>query len=298
MMYSRSIRIWNDIYMKILSIQKTVVPWITKMWKRFERRMTLTKRQQFVIITLVLSLILLLTQLISGNAVRYPLVLVLAIMTFIGSAFGLREDLQGIEWFTLLIPITLYSTAVSLFYFLLPSRWLTRIPVAVLYAVGLYALLLTENIYNVAANRTIALLRAARSVGFLMTIFTYYLLTLTALSFRLLAPWNTLCVLIISFFHAFPALWTIELGGKASKRVLAMSIAITVVLGELVWALSFWPMPTTMVALLLSAVFYCTVGMGQEYLGNKLYKKTVIEFFLVCLLVFIAALLTTKWRAI
>jgi hypothetical protein len=89
-----------------------------------------------------------------------------------------------------------------------------------------------------------------------------------------------------------------ELGGKVSKRVLSMVIAISVVLGELVWALSFWPMPTTMVALLLSAVFYSTVGMGQEYLDNKLYKKTAIEFFLVCLLVFVVALLTTNWRSI
>ena len=284
--------------MVIPLFQKKIVPWAIKFSKRFERKMMLTKRQQFVLITLILSLILLLTQLISADAVRYPLVFFLALMTFIGSAFGLREDLQGIEWFTLLVPITMYSAAVSLFYFLLPARWLTRIPVAGLYAIGLYALLLTENIYNVAANRTIALLRAARSVGFLLTIFTFYLLTLTALSFRLLAPWNMVCVLIIGFLHALPALWTMELGGKVSKRVLSIAIAISVVLGELVWALSFWPMPTTMVALLLSAVFYSTVGMGQEYLDNKLYKKTAIEFFLVCLLVFVAALLTTKWRSI
>ena len=67
-------------------------------------------------------------------------------------------------------PSDAFYGAVAFFYFLLPVRWLTRIPVVVLYAVGIYALLLTENIYNVAADRTIALLRAAHSVGYLLTL--------------------------------------------------------------------------------------------------------------------------------
>ena len=59
---------------------------------------------------------------------------------------------------------TLFTAAVGLFYFLLPVRWLTRLPVVILYSIGIYALLLTENIYNVAAERTIALFRAAHSL--------------------------------------------------------------------------------------------------------------------------------------
>jgi len=279
---------------------KTVVrkffSWVSKRFKRWERHITLTKRQQFVLITGALTIILMLTQLTPVEIIRYPLVILLAVITYIGAAFALREDLSGIEWVTLLIPPTLYSAAVALFYFLLPPRWLTRIPIAGLYAIGLYALLLTENIYNVAANRTIALLRAARSVGFLLTIFTFYLLTLIVVSFRSYPVLTALIITILSFLHIFPSLWLMELSEAASRRILLMSVALSVVLGELAWVLSFWPMPTAMVALLMASVFYSTVGIGQEYLANKLYKKTVIEFFTVCLFVFVAALLTTRWR--
>jgi len=239
-----------------------------------------------------------LTQLIPVDVIRYPLVFLLAIVTYVGSAFALREDLAGVERITLLIPPTLYSAAVALFYFLLPPRWLTRIPVAALYAIGLYAFLLTENIYNVAANRTIALLRAARSVGFLLTICTFYLLMLTVVSFRSFPIGATLVITGLSFLHIFPSLWAMELTGKASTRVILLSVSLSVLLGELAWILSFWPMPTAMIALLMSSVFYSTVGIGQEYLANKLYKKTIIEFFIVCIFVFIAALLTTRWRVV
>lgn len=269
-----------------------------KRWIRWERHIELSKRQQFIVITAVLTIILILTQLISIEYIRYPLVVLLAGLTYIGSAFGLREDLKGVEWFTLLIPITLYSAAIALFYFLLPARWLTRIPVAFLYAVGLYGCLLTQNIYNVAANRTIALLRAARSVGFLLTILTYYLLTLTILSFRSYPIINSFWIGIIGWLHIFPALWSVELTEKASGKVISISIALAVVLAELSWAFSMWPMPTTMIALLLSSVIYSTVGMAQEYLSQKLYKKTIIEFVSVCVIVFIAAILTTRWRGI
>lgn len=272
--------------------------WVIKRWKRWERRMTISKRQLFVVITLCLTAVLMLTQLISIEYIRYPLVVLLSLITYGASAFGLREDLRGIEWFTLLVPLTLYSAAIALFYFLLPARWLTRIPVAVFYAIGLYALLLTENIYNVAANRTIALLRAARSVGFLMTLLTFYLLVLTVLSFRSYAPVNCLVIAAIAFLHVFPAVWSVGLEENAGKNVTVISITVSVLIGELVWALSFWPMPSTMIAVLISSVFYSTVGMAQEYMENKLYKKTIIEFVFVCVFVFLAAFLTTRWRGI
>jgi len=269
--------------------------WI-KRWKRWERKITLTKRQQFVLITAFLTGLLMLTQLMPFDVLRYPLVFLLALATYGGAAFGLREDLKGIEWATLLLPPTMYSAAVALFYFLLPARWITRIPVAALYAVGLYALLLTENIFNVAAARTIGLFRAARTVGFLLMLLTFYLLTLTVFSFRAF-PWmNSIFVAMISFLHIFPMLWSITLEEKASRTIITLSGALSVLFAQFAWMLSFWPMPTAMIALLLTSVFYSTVGMAQEYLSNKLYKKTIVEFFLVCIVIFIASLFTTRWR--
>ncbi|MEK7129522.1 MAG: hypothetical protein AAB803_00745 [Patescibacteria group bacterium] len=264
-------------------------------FKRWDRRLTITKRQQFVAITLALTAGLILTQLASSDF-RYPLVTALSLATYGMSAFAMRQDLRGIEWVTLLTLPTLFTGAVGLFYFLLPVRWLTRVPVAVLYAVGMYALLLTENIYNVAANRTIALLRAAYSVGFLLTIVTYFLLVQTLLAFRLPVIVIVLLVGAVSFVLLFQSLWAMELGERGSSIVVRLSASLTLVLMELAWVFSFWPAKTTLQAIFFTTCFYGLAGMAQQYLVEKLYKKTVTEFFIVCVIVLGLILLTTRWR--
>ena len=246
-------------------------------------------------VTIFLTALLLLTQLVSLE-LRYPLVVILSVVAYFLSAFALREDLHGVEWVTLLVLPTLFTTAVSMFYFLLPVRWLTRLPVALLYGVGMYALLLTENIYNVAVDRTIALLRAAHSVGFLLTLFTYFLLAQTVLAFRFLPPVNTLLVGIVSFCLVLSCLWVMELTSSVSRRVWHITIAITLFLMNIVWIFSFLPTRATLQALLFTTAFYCSVGMGQQYLVEKLYKKNVVEFFIVAAIVFSVTILATSWR--
>jgi hypothetical protein len=265
--------------------------------KRWERRITITisKRQQFVILTLLLTFGMVLTQLVPAD-LRYTMVAGLSVLTFAATAFAMREDLSGIEWLTLLSLPTLFTAAVGLFYFLLPVRWLTRLPVAALYAVGIYALLLTENIYNVAAERTIALLRAAHSVGFLITLLTYFLLVQTILAFRLTYLANTISIGLTSFVLVLGSLWAVELGERLSRRVWQISIAISLILMELGWIFSFWPVATTLIALFLTTCFYSLVGMAQQYLVERLYKKTVVEFLGVVTIVFCIVFLATHWR--
>lgn len=264
-------------------------------FKRWERRTRLSKRQQFVVVTSVLVTGMIFTQLTPGEG-RYPMVIVLSVLTFFATAFALREDLSGVEWLTLLTLPTLFTASVGLFYFLLPARWLTRLPVAALYAIGMYALLLTENIYNVAAERTIALLRAAHSVGFLITLLTYFLLVQTALAFRLPFYLNALFVAAISFFLVLPSLWSMELSDRVSGRVGRISVGITFALTQLAWVFSFWPVATTLIALFLTTSFYALVGMGQQYVSERLYKKTIIEFLAVVAIVFSIVVLATRWR--
>lgn len=268
---------------------------INRRFKRWNRRVSLTKRQLFVGITGVLTVGLLLTQLVPTDF-RYVMVAILAIAAYILSAFALREDLAGIEWVTLLVLPTAFTAAIALFYFLLPVRWLTRIPIVVLYAVGMYALLLTENIYNVAASRTIALLRAAHSVGFLLTIVTYFLLLQTLLSLRLYPIFNAPLAGAVSFFLIFQFLWAIELSERVSDRLIQLSVLLALVFSQLAWVFSFWPVTLVLQALFLTTCFYSLVGMAQQYLVERLYKKNVIEFAMVTALVFIIIFLATHWR--
>jgi hypothetical protein len=217
------------------------------------------------------------------------------------TAFGLatlvfRHELGGAQRLTILSLPTLFTAAIALFYFLLPVRWLTRLPVALLYGIGMYALLLTENIYTVAADRTIALLRAAHSVGFLLTLLTYFLLVQTILSFRSLAPVQMLIIGVVSFFLVLQSVWSMELTPQVSRRVWHVSIAITIFLAQIVWVFSFLPTRTILSALLFTTAFYSSVGMAQQYVIEKLYKKTVVEFSVVTAIVFIITLVTMSWR--
>lgn len=271
-------------------------PLFIKKWvKRVSRKVILTKRQEFVGATGVLVLGLILTQLVPLDF-RYPMVVFLALLAFTVSAIVLRYDLGGIEWLTLLVLPTLFTTAVSLFYFLLPVRWATRLPVAALYGVGMYALLLTENIFNVAAERGIGLLRAAHSVGFLVTLVTYFLLILTIFSFRLPVFITALLIASVNALLFLQSLWSHELGKTISVKAGEIVVILTVLSFELTWALLFWPIKPILLALLLTSGFYSMAGMAQQYMVEKLYKKTIIEFVSVLCIVFVLAIITARWR--
>ncbi|MCL4360252.1 hypothetical protein M1555_03310 [Patescibacteria group bacterium] len=273
--------------------------WTKALWKKRLRRFSLsfglTKRQQFVLVTGVLSFGLLLTQLVPID-LRYPLIGILSGIAYILCALVLREDLEGVEYLTLLTLPTLFTAAVGLFYFLLPVRWLTRVPVVVFYAVAMYALLLTENIYNVAANRSIALLRAAHSVGFLLTLVTFFLASFLLLSLRISPFVNSLGIGLLSFFLGFQSLWVIELNQTVSKRLWSITAALAIIFTELSWVFAFWPVPLILIALYLTTFFYGLVGMAQQHLVERLYKKTVIEFTSVIAIVSVVVMIATHWR--
>lgn len=253
-----------------------------------------SKRQQFVAVTVVLTFVLMATQLVS-DTLRLDVLLVISGIAYILSAISLREELRGWDFVTLLILPSYFTAAVFVFYFLLPTRWLTRVPIAALYAVGIYAILLTENIYNVAAERTIQLLRAAHSVGFLLTLVTTFFLMDTALSLRLPFYFNLLTTILIIFPLMLQTLWSMELTQKISNNVLWSSISLTLVIAEVVLLFSFWPIRTTIEALFITTIFYSLVGMTQQFLIGRLFPNTAREFLMVLVIVFILVLGMTRW---
>lgn len=258
------------------------------------KNIRISKRQQFVMVTLSLTLCMMATQLISGG-LQLEVLFGLMLAAYVLSAIVLRQELSGWEYVTLLTLPTLYTGAVFLFYFLLPERWLTRLPIAFLYAIGMYAILLTENIFNVAASRTIQLLRAAQSVGFLLTLVTAFFLIDTILSLRLPFYGNTALLFLVSFPLSLQSLWSMELAPKVSARIWWAAFVISLLLAESGLVLSFWPIRINIAALFLTTIFYTLVGMLQQFLVERLFTKTIREFVIVFCLVLVLILYTTKW---
>lgn len=266
----------------------------SQLWIRIRNKLSLNKRQQLVIVTLILSLGLMATQL-TGEGVRLDFILGLGLGAYVLSALVLRQGLSGWEYMTLLILPSFYTIAVYLFYLLLPTRWLTRLPIAFLYAIGMYAILLTENIYNVAAERTIQLLRAAHSVGFLLTLVTLFFLMDTIASFHMPFYVSSALIFIIVFLLSFQILWSVELAPRPSKHIWVGSLITSLLIAETAAALSFWPIKTTIQALFLTTSFYTVIGMTQQHLIGRLFAKTAREFILVLIVVLIIVIGTTKW---
>lgn len=143
-----------------------------------------TKRQKFIFMSGVLMLFLITTQTVSEN-LRYQVLGFLAVFTILLAVFSLWGELSGIKYFLLLLLPVYFVTGATLFYFLLPIRWLTRLPFAMAFGISVYLLMLTSNIFNVAAIRTIALLRAAHAVGLLFSLVSTFFLTNVLFSLHL-----------------------------------------------------------------------------------------------------------------
>ena len=254
----------------------------------------MTKRNKLVIVSLLLSLGLLSIQSLDVEA-RYQAIGLLSGMAYGLSAWALFEDLRGIEWLTVLILPVLYPVSVALFYFLLPVRLLTRVMILGLFAVGMYALLLTENIFNVAAIRTIQLLRAAHAVGFLLTMMVGFFLWDTIFSFKLAPWWNAVLVLITSWPLILQSLWSVNLEEQLTKRVMVITSGLSWGMACLALMIIFWPVTITVASLFLVTGLYVGVGLTQHTLSGRLFRKTIEEYVWVGIVVTLITFFLTKW---
>ena len=147
-------------------------------------KLNLNKRQKIVISSVVLTLGLLSTQMVDFN-LRFRFLAGLAVLAYTLSVWSLWDGLNATKAFVLLILPTLFATAVGSFYFLLPVRWLTRLPVAVVFGLTFYLLLLAQNVFNVASLRTIPLYRAASTASFLFTLLSAFFIYHVVFAFNL-----------------------------------------------------------------------------------------------------------------
>ncbi|MCG2692228.1 hypothetical protein L6272_05380 [Microgenomates group bacterium] len=255
----------------------------------------MTKRMKLVIAAAALSLGLLGIQSIDIDA-RYQAIGLLAGVAYGLSAWALFGDLKKTEWLTVLILPVLYPVAVALFYFLLPVRLLSRVMILSIFGIGMYALLLTENIFSVAAIRTIQLLRAAHAVGFLLTLLVAFFLWHTLFSFRLAPWWNALGVGITSLPLVLQGLWSVNLEEKISREVVNNSLGLSWGLTSLALMISFWPVTITIASLFLVTGLYVGLGLVQNRISGRLFKKTITEYLWVSGLVVGLTFLLAQWK--
>ena len=256
----------------------------------------MSKRKRFVITTIILSLGFVAIQLFD-ESYRFISIGSLSFLTLVLFTWSLKEGLgKNLTLLSLILP-TFFTLGVGLFWFLLPSNIFARIPILLFYAVGIYALCLTSNIYTVAAIRTIALLRAAKGVGFVLTLVVIFLLYDTILSFRLPIYLVAPLISIISFPLFLQGLWVIKMEDKLSGELLLSTIIFSLVMGEVALGLFFWPVTVVVGSICLTVSAYILLGLGQAKHEGRLFSQTIREYLVVGLLVFIGLFLATRWAS-
>lgn len=252
------------------------------------------KRQRFVIAVLILSLGFYFSENLFARSGIY-MSFVLAIATDLLLLWANYQDIRENFSLSIFILPFFYSLSFALFYFLAPGRLLTQFIVTPLYAVGLYSLFLSQNIFIVASARTIALLSGARIVSFIITLVSYFFLSTIIFSLDISIIPIILLLYVVTFLLVLQNLWTITLE-KSVKTYSTWSSILAFCLAEIASVLWFWPTSSTVIAIFLTGFFYTIVGPAQIWLEKRLFRGVLWEYVWVGIIVFSILVSFTFWR--
>lgn len=273
----------------------------------------MSKRTKVIVVAFILAVLLWATQWISADK-RLQGILVVAILSYVLTAWSLFEDLKGVEWFTILILPVTYTMGAGLFNMFLPdsvprllgvhlgaeAALVTANFVHVMFwvgfATGFYFLGLTANIFSVAAVRTIQLLRAAHPAGFLITLVTALFWYHVIFSFKLPFWLVGVAVFIISSLLTLHGNWSMRPKEGIDKLVTRYSFGTSFVLAQVATALAFWPVKPLTAALSMVTALYVMLGLSQLHLAGRLFKNHIYEYLVVAAVVFGASIYLTHWR--
>lgn len=252
------------------------------------------KRQRFIISTMLLTILYAVSTLFSFEEI-YIFVPLIVIAVYICTAFAILEGLTKQEWLMLFIHPIYFSVVWYLFYFFVPQRWLTRLPFLAIYIVFTYAILLSQNIFNVGVSKSLQLFRAAFSVNYLFLTIGAFLSTSLIISLRLNFLFNAILIFAAMYPLVLHMLWSVEPKEYISKQVLLYSCLISTIIAEAGLILSFVPINQSIYALVLTSLFYSLTGTFHVHLQGALFKERIREFIFVSIFALGILLLTIKW---
>ena len=254
----------------------------------------LSKRKRFLISSFLLSLGFVAVQMLPEQY-KFIGIGLHGLITVILFSWALYEGLGlNATLLTLVLPL-FYTLGVGFFWFLLPSSVYARIPIVALYGIGVYALCLTLNIYTVATIRTIALLRAAKGVGFILSLLTFFLIFDLILSFKWPLYISSPLVFLTSLPLYLQGYWTVSLEKHIDRKILSYSLIASLITGEISVAIFFWPVTLIVGSLFLTVTAYVLLGLGQAHLEGRLFSQTVREYLMVGIAVLLGMFFVTRW---
>ena len=268
---------------------------IKHLFKLFEKKAVKIEKRIRLVISVVLLCVLM--ALFSSTYFEQAVIFlpILIVLTFFTTYFSLLEEISQASWFGLFIMPILTTIFFFLSYYLLPGRWLTRIPFIIFYAISQYAVLLCSNIFNVGVEKSLGLYRAAFSINFFYQTVISFLAFMLIFSFRQIFIINGILVGGISFILAIQLLWSIKLDKRIDKEIYKLAGFIALIISQFALIASFIPLKNTIYALLLTSGYYSISGLIYSYLDQRLFKETIREYLSVLGFVILITYLSISW---
>lgn len=270
------------------------------------------KRSRFVLVAFLTACALWVSSLLPVDY-RFGLSLAVSGLTYILVVWVLFDDLKGIEWITLLVLPIMFTLGSALFANFLPNSiprlfghvfevetamiiaGVFRFIYYVFFGVGLYGIMLVENIFSVASIRTIQLFRAARSVNFILTLVTSLFFFTVVLSLKVAFYWVSLIVFVVAFILSFPSFWSVDLKNNNVKEIMRFAFMVGLLVGLMGLAISFWPVKPFMGGLMITSLLYALLGVMEQRLSSRVYLESVTEYIATVLIIVVIGYLTTSW---
>ena len=256
--------------------------------------MRITKRQKIAISSALLAVGISFLPAI-GEENRLSALVVIVIGSYFLSVWSIYDRFSPFELVSLFSLPVILTASFGLFLSQFDVSVLTQIVLAATYVVAMYTILLSENIFNVSSERNIPLVRAARTVGYLSTLFVSFAIFTLLFGLGLNNFLFSVLVSVIAGLLFVQGVWQIELKDTDPRRLVYFSLVAGWVIGQVSWALSFWPLTPPKVGLAITAAVYVLLGIFQHYIRENLNKRTVVEYVFVAAAVVALLIITTSW---
>lgn len=279
--------------MSIFSLKKGTASGHKKKLKNLLIDAFISKRQKFIFSVIFLSLGLFVAEHFLGKSGLY----IMFILSFLSAFFlyiALREDLKDNFTPQIFILPFLYTLAVGLFYLLVPARFITRVAITSFFALGLYSLYLSQNIFVVSSIRTIQLLASARTVSLVLSLLSYFFISNVVLSFHINVFITLALIFVYTFIIVLQTIWTHTLEKNPFAQIFWV-LSLTICLSEIALFLWFGPSSPTVAALFLTAIFYVLVGLSSAWFDKRLFRSVILEYFWITVIAFIFLVIFTSW---
>lgn len=258
-------------------------------------KISITKREELGIASLILTVFMLFLFLVPLGTFKFIFVILLSLLSYGVSLFVGREGLKKIEFFLLPILPVLFSISTALFYGIIPERWLTRLAFIFTYGLLIYSVFLIENIFNAAKIKNIQLLKVARTIYFFVSAFTVFLFSYVIFSFHLFGFLTSLILLVFIFLISLSFIWSFFLKRTAEGVNLAIAIVSSLIIFEVSLAISFWPLNIYLAALFLTSIYYSLMGIVDNLLNFRVRGWSYKEYLIINGVIFILSFLSVNF---